>query len=73
MTINEIKRDLPQVRVRIGRKVLWARVTGRLNPQATVTVFADSKEYLRGPYFVDFHFSWEAIERALRLDLPLRT
>jgi len=70
-TIASVKDELPQVKVKIGKQTHWARITGRLNPFATVTVFADDRKYLRGPAWVDFQFAWQTIADALNNDRPL--
>ena len=67
MTIDEVKRDLPQVQVMFNGKVRWAKVSGRLNNVATVSVGYSSTL----AEFVDFHFSWEAVARSVNSGEPL--
>lgn len=75
MTVSEAKRDLPNVKVRIGRKVFSAQVSGRLNPFATVTVSyihsGAPRHYLRGQPWIDAQFSWDAIAHSLTTGKPL--
>ncbi len=67
MTIAEIKRDLPQVQVKIGKKKVWARISGRLNQFATVSLGYSTAAQT----WVDFSFSWEAIAHSLNSGKPL--
>ena len=69
-TIESVKRDLPNVPIRVGKKIQYARITGRLNPVATVTVHGEYSHALKTPWR-DWHFSWEAIVRALNTGEPL--
>ena len=71
MTISEAKRDLPNVPVRIGKRTTYGRTSGRLCDDCTVTVFADAREYLRGAYYEDRHYSWDVIARAVTTGKPL--
>lgn len=66
-----VREQLPNVTVRIGKEVYSARVTGRLNPIATVTVMADNRKYLRGAPWIDLPYSWESIAHALNNNRPL--
>jgi hypothetical protein len=65
MTVAEVKRDLPPVKIRYAGHVWTARVTGRLNQFASVSPHARSRgklvDVILGPIF---HFSWEAVARA---------
>ncbi len=65
MTIQDAKRDLPSVLVTMPNgKTYSARVSGRLNNQATVTVPYDGKLHTAGPKpWIDFHTSWAQIAR----------
>lgn len=71
MTVSEFKRDLPSVPVRIGSKTHYAKASGRLCDDCTLTVFADTRKYLRGAPYEDRHFSWDAVTRAATTDRPL--
>lgn len=63
-TIETVKRDLPQVQVRFGKaKPIYARVSGRLNPFATVSV--DIEPIVNHTCFADFQFAWGTIVNAL--------
>lgn len=69
-TPAKVKAELPDVSIQVGRKVCRGRVTGRLNPVATVTVTEHRCGYGYPPWH-DWHFSWEAIARSLNDDKPL--
>lgn len=69
-TIEAVKRDLPNVLIKIGRKVATGRVSGRLNRFATVTV-DNCFRHGSNPPWMDFHFSWDAIVRSLNTNSPL--
>ena len=76
MTIAEVKRDLPNVPVKTASgKRHMARVSGRLNQFATVTLsyieHARPKEHLRGRPWSDAQFSWESVTRAINTGEPL--
>lgn len=63
-TIARVKSELPDVRLQIGRKIVSARLSGRLNQFATVSTTNDFPR--RGvPLFADWEFSWETIARSL--------
>lgn len=75
MTVTDVKRELPDVPVKIGRKRFMARLSGRLNSFATVTVsyivHGAPRHYLRGRPWFDAQFSWEAVTRAVNTGKPL--
>lgn len=65
LTVNEVKAQLPDVKVAIDGRVYTGRVTGRAMPFATVTI--------THPVFGEHHiqYSWQAIKRAVNSDTPL--
>lgn len=70
-TVAQVKADLPGVRVRVGKgNIVDARVTGRLNRFATVSV---TNNYPRSgvPLFADWQFAWESIVHSLNNGNPL--
>ena len=74
MTISDVKRDLPMVKVRMNNRLYWAKVTGRLNQFASVSPYQliDNKKLvttIMGPIVV---FSWEAVTRAVNSGKPLQ-
>lgn len=69
-TAKTVKAELPQVKIRIGSVVSWARVTGRANQFATVSVTND-KPRSGVPLWLDFQFAWETIANALNADIAL--
>lgn len=71
MTIEQVKRELPNVKVRIGRKVATGRVSGRLNKFATVSVTNEGTLHRNTPIWMDWQFSWEAIAHAVTTGEPL--
>jgi hypothetical protein len=70
--IDDCKRDLPPVRVRFNGKTHWARVSGRLNKFATVSVTNYGTLHSGSGLFWDAQFSWEAVCRAVTSGVPLR-
>jgi len=59
LTIDMVREYLPDVRLKIScGKAVEARVTGRLNPYATVY----AKELWGEPIY---YFSWESVTRAV--------
>lgn len=64
-TVNEIRNELPTIRVSYRGKKWWAKVSGRQNQFATVspyeTVNGDERIKDRGTCF---EFSWESVHRA---------
>jgi hypothetical protein len=71
LTIADVKRELPSVKARIGKREFTARVTGRANQFATVTILADDKP-LRGVPWIDAQFSWESVTRAINENRALQ-
>lgn len=72
MTIQEVKRDLPQVRVRIGNKTVWAKTSGRKNVACTVTILNTGTLHSGNEPWRDWHFSWEAVTNAVNTGRPLK-
>lgn len=70
LTVADVKRDLPSVKVRIGKKIMWAKVSGRLCLYACVTVNGEWSHAL-GSAWRDFHFSWEAVTQSVNTGKPL--
>jgi hypothetical protein len=78
-TIAKVKSELRSVSMKIGRKVHHARISGRLNEQATVTVSymdSDAKSLhdfnASGRPWVDYHYSWDTIANSLNNNRPLK-
>ncbi len=70
-TIASVKEHLPNVRLRVApRKIVSARLSGRLNQFATVSLTND-KPRAGVPIFADWHFAWETIVRSLNTGKPL--
>ena len=63
MTIPEIKAELPNILIKNHGKVTTGRITGRLNEFASVSELGKL-----GPVY---HFSWQAIQRAINNNTPL--
>ena len=70
MTIAQVKRDLPQVKIKIGKRTKWARITGRLNAIATVTISGCYSQAI-GSVWEDRKFSWESVAQAINTGNPL--
>ena len=69
--VDDCKRDLPPVQVRIGGKVHWARTSGRLNQFATVSITNQGTLHGNSQLFWDAHYSWQAVCRAVVSGVPL--
>ena len=68
-TIEEVKAQLPNVRVRFQGKIFNGNVRGRLNKLATVSI-VPSRTYPN--QYVEDKFSWEAIQHSINTDTPLQ-
>lgn len=64
MTLNQVKRDLPQIRVKHNGKGFWGKLSGRKNSFATVTIFGEYSHALQANY-IDFYASWETVTRVI--------
>lgn len=70
-TIADVKRELPYVRVRVGKRhIIDARVSGRLNQFASVS-WANPSPVKGSELFPTYHFAWETIAHSLNTDRPL--
>jgi hypothetical protein len=70
-TAQRVRDELPDVDVKIGKKVLRARLSGRLNAFATVSVTNSGTPRRGWQLFMDWHFSWDTIARCLNSGKPL--
>jgi hypothetical protein len=71
MTIEEVKRDLPDVQIAVSKnKVVWAKLSGRMCEDCTVTVFNSTKN-AREPW-KDWHFAWGTVAHCITSGVPLR-
>jgi len=70
--IEELKRDLPPVRVTFNGRLWWGKVTGRLNRFASVSPYQREEHgriiTILGPIVT---FSWPAVCRAVVSGVPL--
>jgi hypothetical protein len=73
-TVAMVKEKLPDVRVKVGKKIVVGRVTGRLNAFATVTIQLEAGERLhRGNRpWADAAFAWETLVDCLNDGRPLQ-
>lgn len=71
-TAERVKRDLPSVQVKIGRKVMSGRLSGRLNQFATVTVNNEGTLHAGNLPWMDVQASWETLADLLNGNRPLR-
>jgi len=60
-TIETVKRYLPDVKVKIGNRIVACKVTGHMEYSATVIVDG-----------VNYEFNWQSIVNSLNNDKPLR-
>lgn len=65
MTIEEIKAELPPVRIKFAGKIYRGSVSGRLNRFATVSPIPTIA--------LGFQYSWEAVQRAVNNNSVLLT
>lgn len=71
--VRRVKEDLPPVKIKVGSKpYVWAKVSGRLNDEATVTVFNTGTLHSGNQPWRDYKFSWPSIVKALNSDKPLK-
>ena len=71
MTIEEVKRDLPQVKIEVAKgKVVWARTSGRKCEDCLVTVTNTVRNGI-DPW-KDWHFAWATVARAVTNNTPLK-
>lgn len=76
MTIADVKRELPMVKIRFGGKLYWGKVTGRQMQFACVSPFAliDNRSNLvktiMGPCYT---YSWDAVTNSINTGKPLIT
>ncbi len=73
MNEKQVKQVLPSVPIRINNKgeTLYARLSGRLNKTATVTVINEGTRHKSNYNWIDQHFSWQAMTRAINTNRPL--
>ena len=70
MNINEIKKELPHVKVKIRGKVQWAEVKGSKLQFARVYPYHwEGKRFIRD--WEGFGVSWETIERCINNERPV--
>lgn len=70
-TVAKVKHELPHVAIRISRRIVTGRTSGRLNPFCTVTVWNEGTLHCASILYKDWHFSWEAIAHSLNTGIPL--
>jgi hypothetical protein len=73
MTVNEVKQELPMVRIRWNGKHWWGRVSGRLNRFATVCPWQaiDKRKLVTTIIGPCIEFAWETVTRAVNSDTEL--
>lgn len=70
--IDDCKRDLPPVRVRVNGQVVWGRTSGRKNRFCTVSVTNEGRLHRGSVLFGDWHFAWATVVRAVMSGAPLK-
>jgi hypothetical protein len=71
-TIEQIKSELPNVKIEINKKIYNGQVFGRCNQFATVAAYENTKIYNR-VFISSYEFSWAAIQRAVNNNSILLT
>jgi len=71
-TVLSVKRDLPDVPVQIGKRIVQAKLSGRLNDHASVTVFNDGTLRRGAPIWMAWHYAWQTIVNCLNDGRPLK-
>ena len=73
MNEKQVKQALPSVPIRINNKgeTLYARLSGRLNKTATVTVINEGTLHKSSYIWIEQHFSWQAVTTAINTNRPL--
>ena len=69
-TAKSVKDQLPSVAVKIGKRILPGRLSGRLNQFATVTVDIEVI-HPAGQVWIDYHVAWDTIANCLNNDRPI--
>jgi len=62
MTTDEVKANLPDIRIKIGKAIYAGRVSGRKNRFATIYV---------PDLGVDYEYAWQTIAHSINNDSPL--
>ncbi len=64
-TVEGVKRELPNVLVKIGKKTVTGRISGRLNQFATVSVTNTGTLHSGSQVFLDWQVSWATLAHCL--------
>ena len=70
-TVASVKRELPNVNVKIGKKVVSGRLSGRLNEFATVSVTNEGTLHSGSQVFADWKVAWETVANCLNNNRPI--
>lgn len=73
LSVADVKRELPMVRMDWNGKRYWARVTGRMCPYACVSPFQviDRKKLVTTVMGPCFQYAWETVTNAINTGRPL--
>ena len=70
-TAKQVRDQLPNVVVRIGKKVVTGRVSGRLNAFATVSVTNEGTLHSGSQLFMDKEVAWQTVANCLNNERPV--
>ena len=70
-TASKVRAVLPGVLVKIGKKVVKGRLSGRLNDFATVSVTNEGTLHSGSQLFWDEQFAWETVANCLNQKRPI--
>jgi len=75
-TIEQVKRELPEAKIKYNGAMFFGRVSGRFNQFASVSVAYKERKgsiYLMSVFGPILQFSWETVTRCINEDIPLLT
>ncbi len=70
-TIAAVKVELPNVKVRIGKKVVTGRISGRLKQFATVSITNTGTLHNNSHMWIDREVAWETLVHCLNANRPV--
>jgi hypothetical protein len=70
-TAASVRRELPAIGVKIGKKTVTGRISGRLNQFATVSVTNMGTLHSGSQVFADWQVSWDTLAHCLNTGRPV--
>ncbi len=70
-TVAAIKEQLPNIKVRIGKKVVTGRISGRQRQFATVSVTNTGTLHRGNQIWIDREVAWETLVHCLNVNRPV--